>query len=241
MIYHREDSIQAIRKEEQQTVQTERLAQQSVEAARIFAASSVSLSDDQALAMPELRRITVLAPVVPSAAPAHAVVERDAWWCVNLPHTPGQKLRNMLRRAEREATVAVESWGPEHDALVDHYLKVRTLAPGTRHIFGRVGTYVERSSEAVLFGARNASGRLLAMAVGDYSALGTAFYMFAFRHDDCPPGVSDALLHALAEEAGRRGQTVLNLGLGIDGGITFFKKKWGAFEAMPHLETSWMV
>lgn len=54
MIYHREDSIQAIRKEEQQTVQTERLAQQFVEAARIFAASSVSLSDDQALAMPEL-------------------------------------------------------------------------------------------------------------------------------------------------------------------------------------------
>ena len=54
MIYHREDSIQAIRKEEQQAVQTERLAQQSVAAARIFAASSGSLSDGQALAMPEL-------------------------------------------------------------------------------------------------------------------------------------------------------------------------------------------
>ena len=54
MIYHREDSIQAIRKEEQQAVQAERLAQQSVEAARVFAASSVSLSNDQALAMPEL-------------------------------------------------------------------------------------------------------------------------------------------------------------------------------------------
>ena len=194
-----------------------------------------------ALAMPNLRRITVLAAAIPSSAPAQAVVERDAWWCVNLPHTPGQKLRNMLRRAEREAVVSVEEWGPEHDALVDHYLKVRTLAPGTRHIFGRVGTYVKSSPDAVLFAARNPSGRLLAMAVGDYSALGTAFYMFAFRHDDCPPGVSDALLHELAEEAGRRGQTVLNLGLGIDGGITFFKKKWGAFESMPHLETSWMV
>lgn len=52
MIYHREDSIQAIRDQEQQAVQAERLAQQSVEASRIFAASSVSLSDDQALAMP---------------------------------------------------------------------------------------------------------------------------------------------------------------------------------------------
>ncbi|WP_294555468.1 GNAT family N-acetyltransferase [uncultured Mailhella sp.] len=194
-----------------------------------------------ALAMPGLRRITVLAPLIPAAAPAQAVVERDAWWCVKLPHTPAQKLRNMLRRACREATLSVEEWGPEHDALVDHYLKVRTLAPGTRHIFGRVGRYVQSSPEALLFAARDASGRLLAMAVGDYSALSTAFYMFAFRQDDCPPGVSDALLRALADEAERRGQSTLNLGLGIDGGITFFKKKWGAFLAMPHLETSWTV
>ncbi|WP_418764784.1 GNAT family N-acetyltransferase [Mailhella sp.] len=194
-----------------------------------------------ALAMPNLRRITVLAPAVPAAAPDRAVVERDAWWCVSLPHEPGQKLRNMLRRAQREARVVVEDWGPEHDALVDHYLKVRTLAPGTRHIFGRVGDYVRGSSDAVLFSARDASGKLLAMAVGDYSALSTAFYMFAFRRDDCPPGVSDALLKALADEAVRRGQSVLNLGLGIDEGIAFFKKKWGAFEAMPHLETSWTV
>ena len=79
------------------------------------------------------------------------------------------------------------------------------------------------------------------MAVGDYSALSTAFYMFAFRQDDCPPGVSDALLRALADEAERRGQSTLNLGLGIDGGITFFKKKWGACLAMPHFETSWTV
>lgn len=194
-----------------------------------------------ALAMPNLRRITVLASAVPAAAPDRAVVERDAWWCVNLPHEPGQKLRNMLRRAQREAVVNVEEWGSEHDALVDHYLKVRNLSPGTRHIFGKVGAYVKASPEAVLFAARNASGRLLAVAVGDYSALCTAFYMFAFRQDDCPPGVSDALLQALADEAVRRGQSVLNLGLGIDGGITFFKKKWGAFESMPHLETSWTL
>ena len=194
-----------------------------------------------ALAMPELRRITVLAPTVPASAPERAVIERDAWWCVSLPHEPGQKLRNMLRRASREAGIRMETWGDDHAALVDHYLKVRTLSPGTRHIFGRVGQYVSRCPDACLFAARDASDRLLALAVGDYSALSTAFYMFAFRRDDCPPGVSDALVQALAEEAVRRGQTVLNLGLGIDGGITFFKRKWGAFEFMPHLETSWTV
>ena len=194
-----------------------------------------------ALAMPELKRITVLAPVIPAAAPENAVVERDAWWCVDLPHRPGQKLRNMLRRAEREVGIAQEEWGEEHAALVEHYLKERTLAPGTRHIFGRVGDYVRKSADAVLFAARDASGTLQAMAVGDYSAMTTAFDMFAVRRDDCPPGVSDALVAALAREAEERGQKTLDLGLGIDGGIAFFKKKWDAYEAMPQLETSWTV
>jgi len=195
----------------------------------------------QALAMPELRRITVLAPAVPAAAPESAVIDRDAWWSISLPHRPGQKLRNMLRRSQREVSITVEDWGEEHTVLVDHYLKVRTLAPGTRHIFGRVGEYVRKSPDALLFAARDAAGRLQAMAVGDFSAMSSAFYMFAFRRDDCPPGVSDALVAELAREAERRGQSTLNLGLGIDGGISFFKKKWDAVEAMPHFETSWTV
>ena len=63
---------------------------------------------------------------------------------------------------------------------MDHYLKVRTLAPGTRHIFGRVGDYVRKSPDALLFAARDAKGELQAMAVGDYSAMKTAFYMLFF-------------------------------------------------------------
>ena len=194
-----------------------------------------------ALAMPELKRITVLAPVLPPSVPGNATVTRDAWWRLRLPYRPGQKLRNMIRRAERDLTITRESWGNEHDALVDHYLKMRILEPGTRHIFGRVRHYVQRSPEAVLFTARDFSGALQAMAVGDYSSLRTAFYMFAFRHDACPPGGSDALLDALGQEAVHRGQSWLNLGLGIDNGITFFKKKWNAEICMPHVEASWSI
>ena len=62
--------------------------------------------------------------------------------------------------------------------------------------------------------------------------------MFAFRRRDSPPGTGDALLHALAAEAAERGQRSLNLGLGIDEGIAFVKKKWGARELMPHHDTS---
>ena len=74
-----------------------------------------------------------------------------------------------------------------------------------------------------------------------YTALGTVFYLFAFRSPESPPGTADALLDALAAEGIRRGHTLLNLGLGINPGIVFFKRKWNATILRPHVETSWAV
>ena len=53
----------------------------------------------------------------------------------------------------------------------------------------------------------------------------TAFcMMFAFRAEYAPPGVADLLLEAVIAEAEGRGHGLVNLGLGIDGGIEFFKR-----------------
>ncbi|MBR4424257.1 MAG: TraB/GumN family protein, partial [Mailhella sp.] len=194
-----------------------------------------------ALTVPDMQRITVLSPLVPASAPQRAEVKADSWQVIDLPHVPGQKLRNMLRRAQRDVVVRREAWSGECDDLVGRYLKEKRLDPGTRHIFSRVGAYADHAPLAVLYAARSGGGRLEGIAVGDHSALETAFYMFAFRRSDSPPGTGDALLHALAAEAAERGQTMLNLGLGIDEGISFFKKIWGARELMPLRETSWSI
>lgn len=95
--------------------------------------------------------------------------------------------------------------------------------------------------DALLFAARDCEGALQGFAVGDYTALGTVFYLFAFRAPESPPGTADALLDALAAEGIRRGHTLLNLGLGINPGIVFFKRKWNATILRPHVETSWAV
>ena len=52
---------------------------------------------------------------------------------------------------------------------------------------------------------------------------------------------ADALLAALAAEGIRHWHTLLNLGLGINPGIVFFKRKWNATILRPHVETSWAV
>lgn len=187
--------------------------------------------------------VTVLSPLLPAEAPAQAAKEAryDCYWQLPLPvPRPGVKLRNMLARAGRELGLHEEKWQGEHQALVDHYLATRPLPPGTRSIFSSLHAYVNGLEGNVsLFAARRADGRLAGFAVGDFSGLCTAFYMFAFRYPDAPPGTADLLLSGLARRGEELGHSRLNLGLGISAGISFFKKKWGALPYLPYVETSW--
>jgi hypothetical protein len=81
---------------------------------------------------------------------------------------------------------------------------------------------------------------LAALSVGEYASLTTAFYMFSFRDPGiAPPGAADLVLAQLMKEAGERGHTRVNLGLAVDEGIGFFKRKWGAVPFLPYVQTTW--
>jgi len=204
------------------------------------AESAMNAALKAALADSGCETLTVLGSARPVAAPPGAASKEDAYAFLTLPpKAPGQNLRNMLRRGSRECTVTEEQWSGEHAALVKIYLDSKPLEAGTRHIYGRIPNYLAASPEAILFAARNASSRLLAFVIGDFSSLSTAFYMFAFRQPDCPPGVADVLLQAIVDRATQRGHQYLNLGLGVNKGIAAFKHKWGTSLLLPCVETSW--
>jgi hypothetical protein len=195
-----------------------------------------------ALRLPRLRRITVLGPARPPQAPESAVIEEDWYCCLTVPAPPpSQKIRNLLRRAGRD--LAVErggSWGEDHTALVGRYLNERPLAAGIRHIYKKLPRYLAESSGSLLVSARLADGRLAALSVGEYAGLATAFYMFSFRDPGiAPPGATDLLLAQLLEEAMERGHKQMNLGLAVNDGIGFFKRKWGAVPFLPYVQATW--
>lgn len=200
-----------------------------------------------ALELPGLGQITVLSASRPTAAPDDASQSEDTYWSLPIPPPePGQKLRNLLRRAGRELEIVQSSgpdcWTPDHAALVDDFCQRRKLDAGTIHIFHHLDAYLARAGEAVLFTAWTKGDKSLAgCAIGDFSAMATAFYMFAFRYQTAPPGTADGLLAAICAEAGARGHSQINLGLGIDPGVSFFKKKWGAKPFLPLVETSWKI
>jgi hypothetical protein len=197
---------------------------------------------DQALKLPGLRRITVIGPVRPPQAPEGSPTTADGYVFVSIPHPPPvQKLRNLLRRAGRVLAIEREgACGGEHMALIQSYLDQRHLAAGTQHIFRQLPRYLAASPGSLMFSARLSDGSLAAFSVGEFGSLHTAFYMFCFRHPGlAPPGSTDLLLSALLEEARERGLMRMNLGLGVNGGVRFFKRKWGAAPFLPYVQVSW--
>lgn len=199
----------------------------------------------EALQMKGLQHITVLCAEKPSQTPENASVSEDAYWSLPLPLAPyKQKLRNMLARAKRDITIeesGAESYGQEQETIVNDFCSRRKLEPGMIHIFHQLKKYLAESPNARLFSARTKDRKAVAFAIGDYSSFNTAFYMFACRLPSAPPGTADALLEAVAKGGEERGHGQLNLGLAVNDGIGFFKKKWGAERFLPCYEYGWDV
>lgn len=167
----------------------------------------------------------------------------DAYLALPVPMSPpNQKLRNLLRRAGRDVVLDQgNSLGPDHTDLIRQYIRHRSLDPATSHIFQNIPAYLAACPGALVVSARlTADHRLAGFAVGDFTSQTTAMYMFAFRDSHlAPPGTADLLLHELLQESERRGQKRINLGLGINPAIRFFKQKWGATPFLPYMETRW--
>ena len=178
--------------------------------------------------------VSIIAPTLPSAPKKCPPSPADSYYRLDLSqlHIP-KKTRNMLTRARREASVSVGEYRREHKKLVKDFIRSRQLDDGSRFIFQRLDAYAQCDS-ALVFEARNARGDLVAFDIADFSAREYAFYMFNFRSEKhAVPGASDLLLFHVIKSAQAEGKRYLNLGLGIDEGITFFKKKWGG---MPFLD-----
>jgi hypothetical protein len=110
----------------------------------------------------------------------------------------------------------------------------------TRFIFSRIPQYVSGSETTRIFDARNRSGELIAFDVAEFSARHYAMYMFNFcSRDRYIPGASDLLLFELIREAKAENKRYINLGLGIDPGGTFFKRKWGGVPFVPYASCSY--
>jgi hypothetical protein len=179
--------------------------------------------------------VSVIAPMLPSVFEDVASSHLDEYYRLDLDQLViPKKTRNMLRRAQREVSICSGVFDREHKKLIRAFLRGSRFDKATQFIFKRVPEYV-KSKSVEIYDARNARGELVAFDVAEFGTQGYAFYMFNFRSSKHHiPGVSDLLLAHIIEHAKAEGKSYLNLGLGIDPGIAFFKKKWGAISFLKH-------
>ncbi|MCX5909082.1 MAG: hypothetical protein NTY64_18415 [Deltaproteobacteria bacterium] len=175
------------------------------------------------------RSLALIAPQIDLSGRTGLRSNPDSYYRIRLSTLQiHQKTRNMLRRAARELTIEEgRAFTGEHRELVEGFLGTHSVDAGTAFIFGHIADYVSASPTSFILGVRDQRGDLVAFDVVEFGARNYAFYMFNFKsRARVVPGANDLLLHQLIVEAGKQGKTFINLGLGINEGVTFFKKKW---------------
>lgn len=181
------------------------------------------------------RSVSILAPALSATLRDCTPLPPDEYYRLDVTTLAiPQKTRNMLTRARREVSTRAGKFGKEHQRLVEEFLRVHRLDDATRAIFERVHEYA-RCATVVVLEARDAHDNLIAFDLADFGAAQYAFYMFNFRAMRYNvPGASDLLLAHIIERARAEGKCYVNLGLGIDAGVAFFKRKWGAVPFLKH-------
>jgi hypothetical protein len=183
------------------------------------------------------RHVAVIAPKIPEGVAAGRVRERDECYRLDLSRvTRDAKLRNMLRRASRDARVECShDLREEHLSLIAEFLDTHPVNGEIKYIFGQIPAYVSAVPTARVFSARDGTGALVAFDVTEFGARDYAFYQFNFRsRTHAVPGASDLLLDAVIAAARSEGRRALNLGLGINPGVRHFKEKWGGEPFLPY-------
>jgi hypothetical protein len=209
-----------------------------------FNAKACEKAFGRALKRFQPERVNFIGPHVPSVIAAAGSVSRDQYYLLELEGLKiPQKVRNMLTRASKEVTVVrSRSFEKEHAALIDEFLLHHNVPEATQSIFACISRYVQASETATLFEARNKDGTLIAFDVVESGAKEYLFYLFNFSTStQYVPGASDLLMREITREASAHGKRFINMGLGIDEGVTFFKTKWGARPFLPYMGCEYLV
>lgn len=180
--------------------------------------------------------IALIAPEISISQEVCSKRDSDCYYKLDLSNFHiGQKLKNMIKRASRELTVEKgQELRGEHTQLISEFLILHRIDDTTRYIFERTPAYVSSVPTAWVFSARDKFKRLVAFDIAEFGAKNVAFYMFNFMSRHGIPGASDLLLYEVIRTAQEQRKSFINLGLGINEGVTFFKKKWGGIPFLPY-------
>jgi len=155
---------------------------------------------------------------------------QDVYYHLDLEnYQPKSSLRRQVKIAAGLLIVERERlFSKEHRALTTEFLRRRQLPPMVAELYRLIPDYLDQSSSACLLSARDRRGRLSAFFVIEQAAEKfDAYVLGCYSHKIYVPHASDLLFNTMIDLANEQHKPTINLGLGVNEGISRFKKKWG--------------
>lgn len=172
---------------------------------------------------------------------ADNVLERDEFYTLPADAPVPPRLRSPVRKArERLRIDETREFGPQHRRLWAEFMGRAVLRANVRELFARTPQMLAAEGADVRLLNAWEGDRLVACLVLDYSTPAFVSYIVGARSRSHPvPHAGDALFAVMLEKARAAGCDFVQLGLGVNEGITRFKRKWGGAPQLPYVMAQW--
>lgn len=169
------------------------------------------------------------------------VLERDVFYTLPAEAPVPPRLRSPVRKArERLRIDETRDFGPQHRRLWAEFMGRAVLRANVRELFARTPQMLAAEGADVRLLNAWDGDRLVACLVLDYSTPAFVSYIVGARSRTHPVShAGDALFAVMLEKARAAGAAFVQLGLGVNEGITRFKRKWGAVPSLPYVMAQW--
>ncbi len=181
-----------------------------------------------------------IAPRMPEQLREH-VEDRDVYYVLDASARVPSRLRGPVRHARERLTVdETREFTPEHRRLWAEFLSRIPLPPRIRQLYSGTAAALRGGADLRLLNAWDAEGQLAACLLLDYSLPQAVSYVLgAHSKTHYVPHAPDLLFAEMLERARAEGKQTILLGLGVNEGITRFKKKWGGVQSAPYELAVW--
>lgn len=182
-----------------------------------------------------------IAPSLPPLLQPH-MDEEDVYYVLPADAPIASALRREVRLAEARLRIDMTTeFSAEHRRLWAEFLRRRPLRPQAKELFARTPALLHAPDTDIrLLNAWDREGHLAACFVMDYGPETFCSYIIgAHSRTHYTPHAADALMATMLRTARAEHKAYIHLGLGVNAGITRFKKKWGGVPTLPYMAASW--
>lgn len=169
-----------------------------------------------------------VAPGLPSSLLQHTE-ERDHYYVLSASaHVQPRLLRLAEKTAVGLRTGLSREFTAEHERLWEEFTGSRDLPPRVQFMYEHTARVMAANEDLVLLDAREENGRLAASLLLDLAPRRFLSYMIGARSlHNATPYATDLLFRDMLYLARERSKEFIHLGLGVNKGISRFKRKWG--------------